>query len=139
MIRVPLNTPVVTVNHNYIGKLVIHSYVSFFIIIGTSFYIVVWTHINRNSKVVLDSQPFFLNIIFVGTLSMGLRILPLSISMDEGTYNNSTCDNSCKVISLTFYLGFVIMFSNLFRKLRRINRMFQGANKMKRVVVTVKM
>jgi len=138
MIRVPLNMPDLVVDHNYIGKLAILGYVSFFIIVGTSLYFMIWTNINRTSKVVLASQPFFLDMICVGTFVMGLTIIPLSISMDEGIYGKSACNRSCKVIAWTFYLGFVTIFSALFSKLWRINRIFEGAKKLKRVMVTVK-
>jgi len=137
MIRVPLNIPELVVDHNYIEKLAILGYVSFFMIVGTSLYFMIWTNINRTSKVVLASQPFFLDMICVGTLVMGSTIIPLSISMNEGAYGESACNRSCKVIAWTFYLGFIIIFSALYSKLRRINRIFEGAKKLKRVMVTV--
>ena len=137
MIRVPLNIPKLDVDHNYIEKLAILGYVSFFMIVGTSLYFMIWTNINRTSKVVLASQPFFLDMICVGTLVMGSTIIPLSISMNEGKYGKSACNRSCKVIAWTFYLGFIIIFSALYSKLRRINRIFEGAKKLKRVMVTV--
>lgn len=98
-----------------------------FIFCGTavvlSFAFLAWTGCNRNSGVVKKSQPFFLGMLCVGTMVMGFSIF--TQGLQEPT-NQSTLDKACMAFPWLFSLGFVISFSALFSKTRRINKIFHS-------------
>lgn len=121
-----------------------------------------WVAFNRKHRVVKISQPIFLHLICFGVLVLSCAIFPLGI--DDSIADEQGCNAACAsipvsnramscftqfalsvILSSNFLAvqwlvstGFTLVFSALFSKLWRINRVFQAAKSMKRVVVTEK-
>jgi 7 transmembrane sweet-taste receptor of 3 GCPR/Receptor family ligand binding region len=122
---------------------------------------IVWTLHNRNKDVVRASQPIFLCLICIGTLTMSSSIYTVSMQErpdelsrttilvvdndDNNEYDNSDSNGSsfnrldaaCMATPYLLSLGFVIIFSALFSKTWRLNIILQSAMAMKRVKVRV--
>jgi hypothetical protein len=113
--------------------------ISVLLLCGVIFLLVVgcitWTHKNRKTRVVLASQLFFLHIICVGVLLMGLTIVPLSI--DHGIATLKECSIACTTVPWLAAMGFSMTVSALFTKTHRISIILQNANRMQRIKVTV--
>lgn len=137
MIAVPSHLPEVTVDMHYIGNLqyigFIFSATVMFLAIGLG----LWTFMNRNLKAVKASQPVFLIMITVGVTIMGASMIPMSF--DDGNLMldvHETCKVACMSTIWLFSVGFTTVFSALYSKTWRINRIFHNPNRFSRVTVT---
>ncbi|CAB9500603.1 Metabotropic glutamate receptor 4 [Seminavis robusta] len=117
----PPSLPPITVNKNYIGQLRILGYCCFALIAGLSIGFTVWTFVNRNVKVVIASQPFYLMMVSVGTLILGSILIPLS--MDDQHYSQQATDAACMAQPWLGSIGFVTAFTALASKMRRIDQL----------------
>lgn len=89
----------------------------------------------RKLRIVKVMQPLFL-----GTICLGLFILAsvmLPFSFDDGVLTQSQCDAACTSIPWLVSSGCCIIFSSLFSKLWRINKLFH-TDRFRRVTVTEK-
>ena len=78
----------------------------------------------RNEFLIVRSQPFFVGLVCVGSLSMPISILTLSF--DEMTMPSELgLDAACMSTMWFFFIGHVLSFSALFTKLRRLNVVLQ--------------
>eukprot|EP00977_Amphora_coffeiformis_P000955 scaffold202_cov180-Amphora_coffeaeformis.AAC.7 len=136
MLRVPLNLPPIDFNYNYLNQVVIFGYTSFGLIALLSIGAAVWTYVNRTKYVVKASQPIFLYIICFGTLVFASSIIIMGL--DDENHSNATLDRACTSLPWLYNIGFVLIFSALFSKTWRINRLFHQSNKFKRIKVTTK-
>jgi 7 transmembrane sweet-taste receptor of 3 GCPR/5'-nucleotidase, C-terminal domain len=89
--------------------------------------------LNRKTRIISTMQPHFLNAICLGIFIMSSTILPLSF--DDGILTISQCNGMCVAIPWLFATGSTIVFTIMFAKLWRINRLF-GAQRFQRLVVT---
>jgi hypothetical protein len=76
--------------------------------------------LKRNHRAIRASQPFFLGMICVGTLLLAASIIPASI--DDSVASDRACDIACVAKFWLFPIGFCLIFSALFSKLWRINK-----------------
>ena len=116
---------------NQLGKIRIFGYVLFGTTILLSLLFCLWTLLYRNTRVVMASQPFFLYMIIVGCVI--LAIIPLSI--DDGVASVETCTRSYRVLPWLLAIGFTIIFSALYSKIRRLNIVLRSAQLFQRVEV----
>lgn len=79
-----------------------------------------WVIYNRKHRVVLASQPIFLLMVCLGTIILASTIIPLSI--DDQHSSKSACDAACVSAPWLFSIGFTMIFSALFSKLWRVNK-----------------
>jgi hypothetical protein len=73
----------------------------------------------------------FLVMICIGALVFSSVLFPLAL--DDSLVSIDGCNRSCKSIPWLLALGFTIMFSGLYAKLRRVNIVFRNASKFRRV------
>ena len=136
---VPLILPDVELKNNYIGNLKWLSYVLFFLILATVIGLVGWTWKYKKSRVVSSSQPIFLYLILVGTLMMSATIITLTIDGQHGECERSTrCDIACNLNVWFLTTGFTLVFTALFSKSWRLNKIIQASHKLKRVTIKIK-
>jgi 7 transmembrane sweet-taste receptor of 3 GCPR len=94
----------------------------------------IWTFAQRKTTVVKASQPFFLIMVCIGALMFGSALFPLGI--DDGIASKVTCSRACMSIPWLLALGWTILFSGLFAKLRRVNIVFRNAAQFRRLTVS---
>ena len=95
-----------------------------------------WTHRNSHTcRVVQASQPFFLQLVNVGTLLMGGSIFTLAI--DDKIASDRGCTISCAMFPWLLSLGFVVVSSALFTKIHRLN-IIVSQQRFRRVTVAPK-
>jgi ABC-type sugar transport system substrate-binding protein len=136
VLRFPLNLPTLTVNMNQIGNVAIMAFFYVPIIVVSSVGFAAWIMVNRKQRVVLASQPIFLLTILAGVVMMGLGIIPLSI--DDGNSSNEVADAACMSVWWLVTIGFSLVFSALFSKTWRVNRLFRNPQMIRRIKVQVK-
>jgi len=98
-----------------------------------SIFFLAWCWYYRNNMVVRKSQPFFLQMICIGTCIMASSIIPLGI--DDSVAQQPTLNRACNLVPWLFSIGFTTAFSALFSKIRRINILMKSAKSFKRLVV----
>jgi gamma-aminobutyric acid type B receptor len=134
LVRVPLILPELNFDYNYIGSLKVLGYVSIAIIMLFSIACIAWVFNNRTEKVVRASQPLFLYMICVGVMIFSCTIIPLGF--DDGSYGQKAVNAACMATAWLGPIGFTIIFSALFSKLWRINKIYQSAQSFQRIKVT---
>lgn len=99
-----------------------------------------WTWRSRTTHVVRASQPFFLFVICAGSFVLAATIIPLS--MDPSFFNKSTSEYdgrvACTMIPWLITMGFSLVFSALFTKIYRVNRILNNPRRFQRIHVAVK-
>lgn len=94
-----------------------------------------WTWCKGASAVVRRSQPIFLYLLCTGAFLMGASIIPLSF--DGGICKTQEgCDAACVVAPWLLSVGFTLLFSALFTKTHRLNRILKAAGRFRKIVVT---
>lgn len=83
-----------------------------------------WTAKNEKKVVVRASQPMFLYMICAGCFLMGNTIIFSSI--DDQVAPLSICSALCVVSPWFFCLGWILVFSALFAKVRGLNKFFHN-------------
>jgi len=94
----------------------------------------VWVRAKRANRVIKASQPIFLYFILAGVIILASAIFPLGI--DDGLVGPNGCNAACLSVPWLVSIGFTFVFSALFSKMWRINRVFSAATSMRRVVIT---
>ena len=96
----------------------------------------IWTWLNRTTRIVRASQPFFLYIICLGTVLLATTMIPRQY--DAGNLQSPRGLNiACNATLWLCVLGAVVIFGALCSKLHRINRIMQSAKSCKRIQVKV--
>lgn len=121
---------------HYIGHLRIIPYTFYSIIVATAIAFGVWTWTCRDSSVVKASQPIFLWLILAGTVIFSTVLIPFTID-DERT-DIKGCSMACQSVFWFVALGITTIFSALFSKAWRLNKIVKNSMRCRRVVVTVK-
>ena len=122
-------------NENYIGYLRIIPYTFYAIIVATIIAFGLWTWRRRESSVVKASQPIFLWLILAGTLIFSTVLIPITI--DDQIADTKGCSMACQSNFWFVALGITIIFSALFSKAWRLNKIVKNSMRCRRVVVTV--
>ena len=94
-----------------------------------------WTQSHKQTRVVLASQPFFLQVICVGVFILAGTIIPVTI--DTGVASIQGCNIACNAIPWLFFVGCSVVLSALFTKTFRINMILQNSTQFKRIKVSV--
>ena len=124
-------------NDNHIGKsLRIVGYCLSSCIMILSIGMILWTYIYRTEHVVKASQPIFLYMISVGCFLMG-GLSILFLSFDDEIVTPQTCSVFCIVVPWLLSFGWIISFSALFTKTKRVNQIFLHNPNYRRIKVTV--
>ena len=137
---IPLALPPVDYNENLLGNLEVLGFSLFCITTITCFCCAGWTLYYRTAIVVRAAQPFFLFMIAGGVLIIASALIPLSF--DDGGEPDSLSQSKSAAICMSVpwlaFLGFTVVFSALFSKTWRVNRLFRAAVGLSRIKVTEK-
>lgn len=106
------------------------------VIVVSSLGAAAWVAMKRDVGVVKASQPVFLGLICLGTVIMGVSIVPMGI--DDGVAAQRGCDIACMATPWLIAIGFSVSFAALFSKIWRLNRLMKSAVRCRRVQVTTK-
>ena len=124
------------VNLNQLGSIRGYGIALASIVIICSLVFGLWTLKYKKNPVVRASQPFFLAIICFGTVVLGSAIFPLGI--DDSFASDKTCSRACMSVPWLLALGWSIVFSALYSKLRRVNLIINSAKKFRRLKLSEK-
>lgn len=91
-----------------------------------------WTHRNSKCRVVRAAQPVFLELICAGAFIMGAAIIPLSFDGSNATVQGLNV--ACCFSPWPLSIGMSVMFSSLFTKTHRTNRIFKNP-RFKKIIV----
>jgi ABC-type sugar transport system substrate-binding protein len=138
MVRVPLELPPANVDYHYIGNIRYMGIAFFTVIFFMSLICAHWTFSKRHVRVVMASQPQFLLMICFGVLVCASSLLTVSFDDSKVGYSGSTANGLCMSIPWLTSLGFTIMFSALFSKTRRINKIFHAPFPYERMKVSLR-
>jgi len=132
-----LDLPEYSMDYNYIGMtLRVIGLALSFIVLSSSVGLGIWTYLNSHLYILKASQPVFLYIICVGTALMGASIIPFSL--DDEVIGEGGATIACTLIPWLLSLGWCFVFSALFSKTKRVNKIFHNPEKFKRVKVTAR-
>lgn len=81
-------------------------------------------HVLRKDSIVQRSQPFFLQLLCLGSVIMSSSILTLSFDEGLGT-SQAGLDVACMATQWFFFIGQMMVFSALFTKLWRLDKVLQ--------------
>lgn len=140
---IPLELPELDVEENLLGALAWLGYIFFGIVALAVLYCIGWTLRNRRvDAIVRAAQPVFLIMIAVGVLCLASSMIPLSfddggegdLSPGEGYIPSTESDMSdtfkvgiCMSVPWLAFTGFTIIFSALFSKTWRVNKIVKSA------------
>jgi len=137
---IPIELPPQNVEQHLLNKLKVVGFVCFAFVALQALFCLSWTFLNRKQTIVRAAQPFFLAMICVGVLIMSSSMIPLSFD-DEGdpeSLSDSESTAICMSVPWLTFTGFTVVFSALFSKTWRVNRLFKTENDFQRVRVTEK-
>lgn len=123
----PLTMKILTVH----TSLFIFSMVALVIILLSTIWFAIWTCRHWNSRVVRASQPIFLLLLCFGVAVMSVAIVP--VSLEFSNLGNWTCHS----VVYLFVIGFGLVFSTIFAKTYRINKILMSAKKFQRISLSV--
>jgi len=125
------------VNMNYLGdRLRSYGYAIGSLQLALAVGFAIWTYIHRKAPVIKASQPFFLILLCVGICTFAASIFPLTV--DDETFSEEACSRACMSLPWLICLGWSILFSALFAKLRRINLVVSNAMRFRSVKISEK-
>lgn len=119
------------VNLNQIASFAWVGFAFALLVIACSIGFALWSLVLRNHPVVRASQPFFLVMICIGAFIIGCTIFPMAL--DDGSLDQKGIDRACMSIPWLITVGWTILFSGLFAKLWRLNRIHDSASRFRRV------
>lgn len=111
-------------NSNNLGSIRFFGLSLMFVTMASALGFAIFVFKCRETRVVKGMQPIFLQIICCGIFIVSSTILPLSF--DDEILTTSQMDKMCMSIPWLLSPGCTIVFSILFSKLWRINRLFHG-------------
>jgi gamma-aminobutyric acid type B receptor len=141
---IPLELPPLAVDENLLGSLAWLGWILFGIVAATALYCIWWTlYYRRVDAIVRAAQPLFLIMIAVGVLILASSLIPLSFDdggeggqSHEDSYITTSKESSlsdsfkigvCMSIPFQAFTGFTMIFSALFAKTWRVNRIVREA------------
>lgn len=141
-VHIPLKLPPVTVDMNRVGSLKYVGYTLFGVIAAFALCLMAWVFWRRNVRVIKVAQPNFLLMIALGVIIMASCMIPLGMDdFDVGGVcmpedPSVHCTAICMGIPWTASIGFVLTFSAMYAKTRRINAIFHSEGGFARVKVS---
>ena len=85
---------------------------------------------NAAEKIVRNSSPIFLQEMLVGSVIGMATIIPLSVQDEESGFLNfqdtQTLDVVCQLQPITYTLGFALLYSSIWLKTWRLNKIFNN-------------
>ncbi|CAB9513893.1 Metabotropic glutamate receptor-like protein [Seminavis robusta] len=120
---------------NHLGDIRFMGLALMAIVMATSVGFALFVFVYRETRILKTMQPVFLMAICLGIFIMSSTILPLSF--DDGIISPEQCSQMCISQPWLFSIGCTILFSVLFSKLWRINRLLH-APRFERLMVTEK-
>jgi len=131
------NVYTVEINMNYLGDtLRYYGYSIGILQMSMAIGFAIWTYIHRSSPVIRASQPFFLILLCVGVFTFSASIIPMII--DDEHFSDEACNKACMSLPWLICLGWSILFSALYAKLRRINLVIGNARAFRAVRISEK-
>jgi hypothetical protein len=83
-----------------------------------------WVYVNRNLRIVLAAQPYFLYLLIFGAAATSLSIFFISTDENWG-YTADELGRHCMAIVWLSYIGHITTYGALFSKLWRVNKVLQ--------------
>jgi len=123
-----------TMEFNYLGSIRIYGYFLVVLIFGSSLACAIWVEIYKDTTIVSASQPFFLYLLLLGTVVLGSSIIPLTFDDDNPDMEGN--DAACVAFPWLVSTGFTLVFSALFSKIWRINKILTASRTFRRINVT---
>jgi gamma-aminobutyric acid type B receptor len=108
------------------------------IIVAFSLGLLAWTIWYRKTRVVRASQPIFLILILAGSIVFGSSLYPLGIDGCEDIDDSTPCDYACMAAPWLSILGWTMLFSGIYAKLRRVRIVVENAQRFRRVTIAYK-
>jgi 7 transmembrane sweet-taste receptor of 3 GCPR len=135
--NLPPGIPAPETNPNYIDTAVrAIAYSLFGVAVILAIVFATWTWRNRTIRVIRASQPFFLYLICAGCVLLACSIVPLGIDHSISTIRG--CEIACNSTVWLVSMGFAVIFSSLFSKTHRINKIMKNSKKFKRISVSIR-
>ena len=115
-------------DQNLLGNTSIVGYVCFGIVLLSVLICSTWTVYERSTLVVRAAQPFFLLILLGGITVFSSTLIPLSFDDDgdPNSINDTFAMGVCMSIPWLAFTGFAVIFSALFSKTWRVNKLFHS-------------
>lgn len=139
IIAVPIDLPEAVVDNHYIGNLQYVGFTLSIIVILLSIFFASWIFMMRRHRIVRASQPQFLIMIAVGATIMGSTMIPMSF--DDGNQVMATDKSGTVACTSAIWLlsiGFTTIFSALFSKTWRLNKIWHNPSHFSRIAVSTK-
>jgi len=136
----PKGIPIPTVEQNLVHPWVrVVTLMMFVFAILLSVGFAVWAYVFRETRVVKASQPFFLYLICIGCFIMTSSIITFQIDEQVAAMDDDLngCSVACNAMVWQGYIGFAVVFSSIFTKTRRVNKVMQSSKKFSRIKLTV--
>lgn len=128
---------IVEINMNYLGDtLRYYGYSISILQMAMAVSFAIFTYAERSSRVIRASQPFFLILLCVGVFTFSASIIPMTI--DDENFSDEACNKACMSLPWLICLGWSILFSALYAKLRRINLVISNARAFRSVTISEK-
>lgn len=105
------------------------------IIVISSCALLGWAVRYRDARVVRASQPIFLILIAIGSMFFGATLLPLSRESCGFDESFGPCDRACMAAPWFSIMGWTLLFSGIYAKLRRVRVVVQSAQRFRRVTI----
>ena len=114
-------------DYDYIGKSIrVASWIICILLILGCFLCLLWVYLNREERIVRASQPEFLSLLAFGVMVFSLTLFFLTV--DDEWVNLSDGESTYCMLTIWFAAyGFCLIFSALFSKIWRINKIFKNA------------
>jgi hypothetical protein len=116
----PLDLPAISYDSNYIGRA---GRVLAYILMGaamfSSIFSLIWMILNRKSRIIMASHPFFLLLVTLGTFVMASSIIPLSFD-ETIVKSQGGLDVACMSVPWLYIMGFTLAASSLVAKARSV-------------------
>ena len=135
---IPLELPDLDFEENLLDGIRWIGYTFFAIVAVLVFASVWWTSANRKMIVIRASQPFFLFMTSGGVILMAASLIPLSMDDMGDPIGEAKAVAMCMSIPWLAFSGFTVMFSALFSKTWRVNKIFHAKSMFSRVTVKEK-
>ena len=135
---VPEALPEATVDQSLLGSYKVAGFVCFGIVAVSAIFSIFWTIYNRKGIIIQASQPFFLIMTAIGVLVMASAIIPMSFDDGGVVVDETYAVAICMSVPWLSFVGFSVIFSALFSKTWRINKIFHNKNSFERIKVSVR-
>jgi hypothetical protein len=99
-----------------------------------SLFLIIWTFLLRNNRVMKAFQPFLLIQCAVGCICMGGAIIPLGF--DDSVFSADILNKTCMIAPWLYVMGFTVFFSSVYCKIRECEKIYEDPHKYKILFVS---